>query len=447
MLGKLIAVNGPRSTRIAAAGLCSALVFIALPAPVALAGPSAEASAKRVSTKKWKTLRKGKRRIKAPSGYKLVVRSGAYELRGKTAKLSIMGVRTKDSVRSVAEGLLGTGLSTYPSNKRIALRISLKGGKKGQVYFEKVSKGVSVVAVSPRGSRKSVSSTLRRTLGAAAGTARGLKLTSLKKTTTQTQEAAIPLKAFQTPDGTAKAQVPDADGWVASGQQGIVEGGHPTLGGYAFGVAVPFWEPSTFCFQPCSLMKATYMPAAQAVEQAWPVFLARAGVQASNIKVLSQIPGSAGVLGPGIDSGVFQFSATIGGIESVGFISAGTFRVSAENWYLYYSFVAAAKGASGAVGDALLRAWQSWDPSADQARRQRLTFIAQQETTQIIQQTTEYRRRVYEASNYNWVQLIRGKEPVLAPVDPSVIGEGGETLVRTTDGSLFDLEGNQFKEN
>ncbi len=385
-------------------------------------------------------------RIRAPRGYSLASRNGAYKLTGRTAHMSMVAIRTKDSVRSVAEGLLGVGLSAFPDGNALALQIKLKSGASGSAYFQRAPNGVSVIVVSPRGKRKSVSAGIRRTLAAAAGTARGISLRSLTKRTTQTQEAAIPLKAFQAPDGTAKAQVPDAPGWNVSGQEGIIEGGHPQLGGFAFGVAASFWEPTSFCLNPCPLLLVPFMGSAQAVEQAWPVFVARTGLQIGDIKVVSQIPGSAGVLGPGIDSGIYQFTGRFGGLEAVGFIAAGTFRVSAENWVLYFSYVAAARNASGAAGEAMLKAWQSWDPTADQARRQRLTFIARQETTQIIQQAGEYRRRVFEATNYNWSQLVRGGNPVLGPVDPNVIGSGGETLVRSPDGNLFDLEGNQFKD-
>lgn len=439
-----------------AAGACAVIALAAGSAPaVEAAAPSVEsaaasapaASTAAVSTKGWRTLRgKNGFRVRAPKGYRLRVRRGAYEIVGRRAELSLVAVRTKDSVRSVAEGLLGVEPPGSSSAKRLAFKVTLKGGKRAHVFFEKAPKGVSVVTVSPRGSRKSVSASERRKLGRVAGTARRIGLTRLQKRTTRVREASIPLKAFTNADGTAKADVPDGDGWVASGQQGIVEGGKQGVGGFAFGVSVPFFTPAAFCFGPCPLTQLPFMGSAAAVQQAWPAFVNSAGGQLSNVQIASTVPGSPGLLGPGIDSGMYQFTGISAGTPVVGYIIAGTFQVSIDTWYLYYSYVATAQGASGAVGEALMATWRSWDPSADQARRQRLTFIAQQETLNIIQQTNEYQRRVYDKSNYNWVKLIRGENPVLAPVDPSVIGSGGETLVRDGDGKLFDLDGNQFKE-
>lgn len=444
-----------RSTRAPALVVATALLALAAGPPaatadepagaVAAASPTAGASA--VSTKGWRTLRgKNGFRIKAPKGYRLRVRRGAYEIVGKRAELGLIGVRTTDSVKSVAEGYLGVTPPGSDSAKRLAFQVPLKGGKQARVFFEKAPKGVSVLTVTPRGSRKTVSTSERRKLARIAGTARRIKLTKLKTRTTQIQEAPLALKAFTNADGTAKADVPDGDGWVASGQQGVVEGGKQGLAGFAFGVNVPFFTPSAFCFGPCPGTVLPFMGSAAAVAQAWPAFVNSAGGQLSNVQVVSTVPGSVGVLGPGIDSGMYQFTGVSGGTPVVGYIIAGTFQVSPDTWYLYYSYVATAQGAPGAVGEALMATWRSWDPSADQARRQRLTFIAQQETLAIIQQTTEYQRRVYDKTNYNWLQLIRGENPVLAPVDPSVIGENGETLVRDTEGNLFDLEGNQFSE-
>lgn len=442
-----------------AAGCAAAALALTAAAPAAAAPPvvhgpasaqatqgAAPTAAAAASTRGWRTLRRSGFRVRAPKGYRLRVRRGAYEITGPRAKVSLVGLRTTDSVTSVAEGLLGVTPPGGSGARRLALRVPLKGGKRAQVFLEQAPKGVSVVTVTPRGSRTSVSRSEQRRLGTIVRSARGIRLTRLQKRTTQVQEAPIPLKPFTNSDGTAKADVPDGDGWRASGQQGIVEGGHPDLGGFAFGVAVPYFMPTAACFGPCPGLQAPFMGSAQAVQQAWPLFLASAGATVSDMQVVSQVPGSAGVLGPGIDSGMYQFTASVGGKPIVGYIVAGTFQVSLDTWYLYYSYVATAQGASGAVGDALMRTWQSWDPSADQARRQRLTFIAQQETLNIVQQATEYRRRVFEKSNYNWVQLIRGENPVLAPVDPNVIGSGGETLVRDTEGRLFDLSGNQFKE-
>jgi hypothetical protein len=275
--------------------------------------------------------------------------------------------------------------------------------------------------------------------------ARNLRSVKLPTSVGQEQEAAIPLKPFTTADGSAKAMVPDAPGWVAGGSQGIIEGGHPDLGSYAFGVLGGFAEPGA-CFPfTCDAIEAPFMPVHPALEQAWPLWLNRAGANVSNLRVVSQVPNSAGVLGPGMDSGMFQVSFLSNGKPGTAYVIAGTFTFGEGIWYLYYSYIAAFVGVPGSVGDALLRTWQSWDPSVNQAERRAQTFVTLQETTQIIQSASEYRRRVFEKTNYNWSAYIRGNDPVLDPVAPGVIGEGNQTLVQGPDGKLFNFAGSQFK--
>ena len=112
---------------------------------------------------------------------------------------------------------------------------------------------------------------------------------------------------------------------------------------------------------------------------------------------------------------MFQVNFQANGKAGTAYVIAGTTAFGEGIWYLYYSYIAAYNGVPGTVGDALLRTWQSWDPSVNQAERQAQTIITQQETTRIIQSTGEYQRRVYEKTNYNWDAYIRGSDPVLGP--------------------------------
>ena len=209
------------------------------------------------------------------------------------------------------------------------------------------------------------------------------------------------------------------------------------LGGFALpGACSPF---------KCDAIEAPLMLVQPALEQAWPLWLRQAGANVTGVQVLSEIPGSAGLLGPGYSSGMFQVNFQANGKAGTAYVIAGTTSFGEGIWYLYYSYIAAYNGVPGTVGDALLSTWQSWDPSVNQAERQAQTIITQQETTRIIQSTSEYQRRVFEKTNYNWDAYIRGNDPVLDPVAPNAIGEGGQTLVQGSDGKLFNFAGNQFK--
>jgi hypothetical protein len=408
----------------------------------------------------WQTVRAQGFLVKAPWGYRVKVDGGGYEIAGRAGRMTLLAVSTAGPTRTVAEALLGGGLPATPNADQFGLKLKLDGGGKGEIYFSRVPSGVAVTLLEPpkkrakgkRGAKGSVATVSaqvgnaqRRLFARMARSARGIRSVALPTTTTQEQEAPIALKPFTTADGSAKAMVPDAPGWVAGGSQGIVEGYHPDLGSYAFGVLGGFAMPGA-CFPfTCDAIEAPLVPIGQALEQAWPLWLNRAGANVSDMKVVSQVPNSAGVLGSGFDSGMFQLSFQSNGKPGSAYVIAGTFNPGDGTWRLYYSYIAAYNGVPGTVGDALLRTWQSWDPSVNQAERQAQTFITQQETTAIIQSASEYRRRVFEKTNYNWDAYIRGNDPVLDPVAQGAIGEGGKTLVQGSDGKFFDFAGNQFK--
>jgi len=424
---------------------------------MALVVPAAAPAKKRG----WQTLRAQGFSVKAPRGYRVEVEGGGYEVAGRAGRMTLLAVSTAGATRTVAEALLGGGLPATPNADQFGFTRRLVNGDTGEIYFSRVPSGVAVTLLEPPKSKRKpkggkrrgkravaiasarVGNSQRSLFSRIARGARGIRPVALPTTTTQEQEAPIPLKAFTTADGGATAMVPDAPGWVAGGAQGIVEGGHPDLGSYAFGVLGGFALPNA-CFPfKCDAREVPFMSVRPALEQAWPLWLQGAGVNVTGVQVVSEIPGSAGLLG--FDSGMFQFRFQANGKAGTGYAIAGVFSVGDGTWRLYYSYIAAYDGVSGTVGDALLRTWQSWDPSVNQAERRKQTIITQQETTAIIQSASEYRRRVFEKTNYNWDAYIRGNDPVLDPVAHGAIGEGGQTLVQGSDGKFFDFSGNQFK--
>lgn len=406
---------------------------------------------------------KGGFSVVAPPKYRLKVQNGGYEISGRAGKMTLLAVSTSGATRTVAEALLGGGLPPTPNADHFGLKLKLENGNTGEIYFSKAPAGVAVTLLEPpkrkakgkgkrgKGAAKRVATASaqvgnfqRRLFGRIAGSARNLKSVQLPTSTTSEQEAPLALKPFTTADGSAKAMVPDAPGWVAGGGKGIVEGYNAEQGSYAFGVLAGFALPNSCLFK-CDALEVPFMEVRQALEQAWPLWLQRAGANVTGVQVLSEIPGSAGLLGPGYSSGMFSVNFQANGKAGTAYVIAGTTHFGEGIWNLYYSYIAAYNGVPGTVGDALLRTWQSWDPSVNQAERQAQTIVTQQETTRIIQSTSEYQRRVFEKTNYNWDAYIRGNDPVLDPVAPNAIGEGGQTLVQGADGKLFNFAGNQFK--
>lgn len=437
------------------------LLALIVAAPVQAAQGDADASAKKSKKKGWKTLRgQGGFSVRVPQGYRLTVDQGGYEIAGPGGKMTLLAVRTTGPTRTVAEALLGGALPATPNADQFGLTLKLKSGNQGEIYFSKAPRGVAVTLLEPGkkkgkkggkgkrgGKRASASAAVgngqRKLFSRIAGSARNVGTVNLPTTKTQEQEPEIPLKPFTTTDGSAKAMVPNAPGWVAGGKEGIVEG-YSEHASYAFGVPIRIIEPSGCFFPPCPGVILPYMPVQRALQEAWPKILAGMGVRDPAVQIVSQIPGSAGVLGVP-ESGMFQIRFQANGKAGTGYVIAGTASIEPNLWLFYYSYIAAYDGVPGTVGDALLRTWQSWDPSVNQAERQAQTIITQQETMSIIQSSNEYRRAVYEKTNYNWSTYIKGGNPVLAPVAQGAIGEGGVTLVQGSDGKFFDFAGNQFK--
>ena len=230
--------NGPAALPV----LLALAVGLVASGPVAAAADAgAGASAKKGKKGGWTTLRgKGGFSIKTPPGYRLKVDKGGYEIAGRGGKMTLLAVRTAGATRTVAEALLGTPLPPTPDADHFGLKLGLKGGDKGEIYFSKAPAGVAVTLLEPgkkKGKRgkgkgaKRPSATVSATIGNAqrrlfarmAGSARNLAAVDLPATTTQEQEPPIRLKPFTTADGSAKAMVPDAPGWVAGGSKGVVE--------------------------------------------------------------------------------------------------------------------------------------------------------------------------------------------------------------------------------
>jgi hypothetical protein len=95
-------------------------------------------------------------------------------------------------------------------------------------------------------------------------------------------------------------------------------------------------------------------------------------------------------------SGFYQVDYLINGQPWTGFALIGTDgpeKYSGYAWNLYYSGIGVPAGSDGSVGTALLRSWQSWDPSGAIAQRASQAKQMLDETSQLWKETSEFRSR------------------------------------------------------
>jgi hypothetical protein len=192
----------------------------------------------------------------------------------------------------------------------------------------------------------------------------------------------IPLRQFVARDGSAQAFVPDLPGWQFNGLQGVIEGGHPDQGVFAFGVSylvqfpnAPFRSPGVpAAFPPLSQAELPAVMFGDVLPQWFQICcrVAFAGAQVTGV-----VPNTEGLLAGGF-SGMYGVRLTFGGRQAEGLfhVFANVQSLIDFSWLFYYSFIAVVLPAQPGLGNALIQTWASWDPSADQARRRNATLYS-----------------------------------------------------------------------
>ncbi len=229
-------------------------------------------------------------------------------------------------------------------------------------------------------------------------TIRGGKAAALPKS--------ITMRKFTAPDGGSSALVPVLKGWSYTGGGGIVEGSGPQ-GAFVFGYPFAAAVPGTYAASYQRLVAAYPSSAADGLSRVLPAELRRLNLALSAVSALKPFPGAGEILSAPF-TGTFasaNFAGT-GGRPGKGVFLYGYAPPDENGTYLNYtSFVVVTKGTDPRIAAALLRAWGSWDPSADQQRR-----IASTTNTILTTQVAGggIDPKVFDEAAAKWDAYIRG---------------------------------------
>lgn len=377
-----------------------------------------------------KVLRDGKTgfRLDAPRGSKLKRSGDVYVVTRKRTRFTIATVGGGQSPSAAGTELaraLGASASKVRKSKKSysATLTPRKGGAATAVAIRKRGKRLVV----GRTTGKATAATASRAAGQAGGTqatgraaiairprataaittAEIALLRQLVNTTTGGRPivlgSGIPLRRFTAPDGSATAFVPDRAGWAYNGASGGIDGTNVNEGSFAFGIAVPVLTPGSFGSGTGQFIESPFVDAGTALRTVFPAFIARLG---GNVAITSAtpFPGSQQLLGANYNSGFFAVTLNFNGAAFDGVFLIGTAPIDGQYWLMYYSFAIVRRGADPRIGPALLEAWASWNPGADQQRRvnQTLQTIL---TTQVAGGPID--QAVFDEAAAKWSAYIR----------------------------------------
>ena len=227
--------------------------------------------------------------------------------------------------------------------------------------------------------------------------------------TPATLNPSLPLRRFVAPDGRSQALVPSGPGWQYQGGGGQIIAGNGRLGAISLGLPFFIQYPEAITKLP-DYPVAPYTPDARvAVEQVFPSYFRIQGSDVRSIRFVrllaGPLPSSLGF--PGTGSTVYGVIAlNIGGQAFQGLIFASVGRDdSIFGSYAYTSYLIVPAGGDPRVFNALLKTWQSWDPSADQRRRLAETY----RTLASINYTgSGIDPKVFDEAAAKWSAYIRG---------------------------------------
>ncbi len=217
-------------------------------------------------------------------------------------------------------------------------------------------------------------------------------------------QPSLPMRRYQSPDGGATALVPAGNDWVIQGTQGRVEGSGPRgrfLFGFSYNVPLPESVPAGAS----NVLASPWLNAQTALTQLFPRFTP--GV--SNMRIRSVLKDVA--LPSFTSSPMYLYDFRVNGRPWVGIATVGTdgpAKYSNFVWNFYYSGIAVPANSSPAVGDALMRAWKSWDPSGAIAQRSVAAKQLLDETNAIWQQANEFSSRIADQQSRDVGCLLQG---------------------------------------
>lgn len=245
-----------------------------------------------------------------------------------------------------------------------------------------------------------------------AASAAGGTPVALPETRVQKPIEPIELKPYTTQDGSATGKVPAEPGWAVGGVNGALETVHPTRGELHLGISAMVCLPGGASaamaqLSPSGPPIAPYLPADAALVQVWPALrnLVEPGVFAGGVQIEGAQPQN---WGPPFSAGLFAMRFQKATIPWRGAILVATAPMPGDDrWLFYYSEIAVPESDDSSVSQALVNAWEAYDPSRSRDQRMAATGQAMAAVVDTIRTATTLRQQTFEKTVDNWSTQFR----------------------------------------
>lgn len=340
--------------------------------------------------------------IRAPRGFRLAVEDGVYVLRKGAVTMSHSRTTSPAGAAELGDALLqrlgGQTRSRRASGTQFTAQVA-RGAFRETVVVRKAGDTVAVTTASAPARRALSLATVRRT----AASARGGFVFRPPAGAEQPATAELPLVPYRTPDGGATALVPQ--GWQVDGGNGLLQG-NGDQGGFLLGYfSTPFLPETAPPGTPQNILVAPYQSAADALVNVFPMLSpAVRNVRIRKLVADAPLPSFS-------SSGMFAYNYELNGQPWTGVATVATDspdRYSNYTWGFYFSGIGVAAGSDGSVGSALVKVWNSWDPSGAIAQRTQRAKELIAETAAVWQEVGEFRRATSDRQARDVGCLLQG---------------------------------------
>jgi hypothetical protein len=357
--------------------------------------------------------------VRAPAGYKLSFdpHHGMYLVSNRRRYARFMFARSPFQLKATAAAVvkgLGAKVSHARQTKHLysatvrfhhrtgTLRISSLGGNELLVaLLGPVSGSGRERAIAARTARVSVADIA--TLSAIVNSHRGGLAVPLNVT--------LPTRRFTAPAvNGATATVLNRTGWQYGGTDtGYLYGGS-TADRAAFELGGVIWV--NYPGSPSPLAGFPTFPLVNSESALVNVMPAWKAIQLNEhivFDTVAPVAGTAGLLGPNYDSGMYLAHFTINGVGYQGLFTIGTADYSPGlDWIMYFSYVAVSDASPGGIMPALMDTWTTWDNSA--ASNSRLAIALNNVLTTPPLAGGPIDPAVFQNAANDWDEYIRGPE-------------------------------------
>jgi len=305
--------------------------------------------------------------LTAPKGYTVTYANGFYTVRNKAAFAVFATGGSPLTVQATGAALLKASKGRIVGkavSSKLAYRATVKVGKRFFVISVRAKAGgmVETSLVGP-GAPPAAKKDARLVGLSATQLAQVAALDRIVRSrrggATALINVQVPMKLAQTADNAARANVPDLPGWTVSGGNGLFAVEHPTQGFGFFGVTIAALTPSFPYARPVDVVATPSSDPAAMLAQVWPQYMTKTFGQQFAFSDMRLVPGTEGILGPTIPSGMYAVRFTYKNIPHQGLFLYGMTNFSESFTQTYFSGIGVADNAPGGISNALLQSWAS----------------------------------------------------------------------------------------